>query len=128
MTFEKLAAWCGFVAALWLTVFQLLLAGGAPLGALAWGGSQSGRLPVGKRAASLAAAVFGVGVASVFGQAAGIWRIWPGAVPVWLLGLVAVLFALSLAGNLASASRAERAHGAPLAAVLSLSAAILTFA
>ena len=120
MTAPSLAAWAGLAAAVWTLAFQLLLAGGAPLGALASGGQDRGRLPRAKRFASLASAFLLAAIASMFGQAAGLWRLWPEASLPWLFGLVAALFALSFVGNLASRSRPERLHGVPLTAILAI--------
>lgn len=125
MTASSLAAWAGFAAAVWTLAFQLLLAGGAPLGALAWGGQDTGRLPGAKRLASLAAAFLLAAIASLYGQAAGLWRPWPEASLPWLFGVVAALFALSFVGNLVSRSRPERLHGVPLTAILAISAGVL---
>jgi hypothetical protein len=118
------------VAALFagLVLFQAALAAGAPIGHLAWGGRHSGVLPRRLRlasAASIAIAVAGV----VAALAAGGWLGWPrpATARVVLLGLAA-LFALSLAGNLASSSPAERRLGVPLAGGLLLGCAALGLA
>ncbi|WP_137703053.1 hypothetical protein [Marimonas lutisalis] len=108
----------------WLILFQLLLALGAPLGHMAWGGAHR-VLPMPLRLASgMSAGVLCVALAAV-GQAGG-WISWlaPGVMRL-ALGGFAVLFALSLLGNLTSQSRAERRHGVPLAAVLSAGFAAL---
>lgn len=123
----ELLGWMGLAAALWLTVFQLLLAGGAPLGYLAWGGQDPGRLPRGKRLGSLASAVLGALLACGFAQSLGFLRVLPGAGLFWLFAASAALFALSTIANLASSSRPERLHGAPLAGILAVSSAGLAF-
>lgn len=117
--------WAGLLAALWLTLFQLLLAGGAPLGFLSWGGQDPGRLPAGKRLASLASAMLVALFAAGFAQSLGLIDFLPAAALFWLFVAGALLFGLSLVANLASESRSERLHGVPLAAILAVSSAIL---
>ncbi len=117
-----LAEWAGLAGSVWLAVFQVALAAGAPLGHLAWGGAEAGTLSRGRRVASLCSAVLGAAMVLAFGQVLGFWSILP---VTWLSPFffgVAGLFALSTLGNLASKSTAERLHGAPLAAILTLSA------
>ncbi len=120
-----LAALAGLLGFGWLTVFQLLLAAGAPLGRLAWGG-QARVLPAGLRRASLAAAgVAAVGWLAV-AQTVGLIA---GPLPVWalrpLLLVLCGLFALSALANMFGARGAERLHGVPLAVVLAGSTAAL---
>lgn len=110
-------AWAGLAAFGWLTLFQLLLAAGLPLGAMAWGGAHR-VLPGHLRLASLASAVLcGVG-AALMAQAAGLVT----AVPQWVmrpaLWAFAMLFVLSFFGNALSQSRIERWHGVPLTVLL----------
>jgi hypothetical protein len=109
----------------WLAVFQVLLAAGLPLGRLAWGGSHP-VLPPRLRIASLASASIAVLGGLAVAQAAGIV---PALLPVIVLRPVlwalSGLFVLSLVGNLASSSRAERLHGVPLTLILAASTAIV---
>jgi len=125
---SQLAGIAGLVGFLWLAVFQVLLALGAPLGAMAWGGTRR-VLPGRLRAASLFSALIALLGALAVGQASGLG---PALLPVItvrpLLGALAAIFALSLVGNAASRSRVERLHGVPLALVLTVSCAILAFA
>ena len=107
----------GLVAFGWLTVFQIALVAGAPLGRLAWGGTAS-VLPTGLRMASAVS----VGLASfgwvVIAQAGGV--IAPLLPEGWLapsLWVLAGLFGLSVVANLFGATGAERLHGVPLAAL-----------
>lgn len=120
-----LAGYLGLAGFTWLAVFQILLAAGAPLGHMAWGGSTR-VLPGRLRVASLAAAAIAVFGAQTVAQAAGLA---PALLPELfirpLLGLFAALFAFSLLGNAASKSWAERLHGVPLAALLCLSSLLL---
>lgn len=103
-------AFAVFACGVW--VFQLALAAGAPWGAAAWGGANSGALPVGLRAASAVAALVWVGVAAVsagrlLGQT-GRRRV--------LLG-VAAYTTLGIALNAASPSTVERSVWVPATAV-----------
>ena len=92
--------------------FQVALAAGAPWGAAAWGGANSGVLPMGYRVASVgsAAVLAGLGVALSGGVSA------PRSRRRLLIG--ALGFAtLSAVMNLASPSGIERAIWVPFAAV-----------
>jgi hypothetical protein len=108
-----------------LALLQLLLAAGAPLGRLAWGGAHE-RLPSRLRAASAAVAVVClVGMASVAILAE--WIAWPAAGPVAeaVVGVLTVVFLLSYLANLASSSARERWLGVPLALLLVVSGVVL---
>lgn len=92
--------------------FQVALAVGAPWGAAAWGGPDSGVLPVGLRVASGVAAAVWFGVAAVSaGRLLG-----PVGRRRLLLG-VAAYSTLGIALNAASPSLLERAIWVPLTAV-----------
>ena len=100
-----------------LAVFQLLLAGGAPLGRYAWGG-QNEVLPPRLRIGSAVAVVFYGVFALLMLQAAGAVTVLPRAaadVAVWVL---TGYFALGIAMNAASRSRPERLVMTPVVAVL----------
>lgn len=128
-TLAQAAAWTAAVGFAGLAVFQLLLAFGAPLGHLAWGGRRR-RLPPHLRAASLGAALLVVLAAACVLERAGVVQVlgWPaGAVRGAVWALVG-LFALSTAGNLASRSRAERRVGTPLALVLTAACLVVALA
>ncbi|MBF9059237.1 hypothetical protein HKCCSP123_08590 [Rhodobacterales bacterium HKCCSP123] len=112
------AGYAGLAGFVWLALFQGLLAAGLPIGHMAWGGADR-RLPPGKRWASLAVVPLALIGAVVVVQAAGFGpALLPGLLIRPALGAFAVLFALSLLGNAASRSPAERRHGVPLALVL----------
>ena len=113
-----LAGAVGIAAFAWLALFQLLLAGGAPLGQLAWGGAQR-VLSARRRMASLAVVPLAVLGAIALGQASGLLGplLSPRLVP-WLLWGFTGLFVLSLLGNLATSSRLERLHGVPLTMII----------
>lgn len=121
-----LAGYAGLAGFLWLALFQALLAAGLPLGHMAWGGAHR-RLPRARRLASLAVVPLALIGALVVAQAAGLGPdLLPPVVIRPALGAFAVLFALSLLGNAASKSRAEAAHGVPLALGLALATGTLS--
>ncbi len=115
-----LAGYAGLAGFVWLTLFQLGLAAGLPLGRLAWGGTHR-VLPGRLRAASLASAAMSALGALALAQAMGLG---PALVPPGVLRPVlfalAGLFALSTFANLFGARGAERLHGVPLAFLLSV--------
>ncbi|MGP1357162.1 hypothetical protein [Roseicyclus sp.] len=120
----SVAGWIAVGGFLWLALFQAMLAAGLPLGRMAWGGAHR-VLPGRLRAASLAVVPFALLGAAVAAQAAGLAALRPPVFVRPILGAFAALFALSLLGNAASRSRAERLHGVPLALVLALSCGAL---
>ncbi|HEX6918274.1 MAG TPA: hypothetical protein VF140_09355 [Phycicoccus sp.] len=94
--------------------FQAALAGGAPLGAAAWGGRHPGVLPRELRLASAAACV-------AWGTAAGLVATGqPGSAPgrVRLLRGIAVTATAGTLANLASPSTPERVVWAPVSAAV----------
>lgn len=109
MTAPLVAGACAGIAA-----FQVSLAAGAPLGALAWGGSHPGRLPQDLRVAS--------------GISAGTWAVLGAAIasgrprdPRGRAVLMGAVTALSTAGvitNLASQSLPERMLWVPVTAAM----------
>lgn len=112
----------GLVAYLWLTLFQILLAAGAPLGRLAWAGAHR-VLPRHLRIASLAsAAVVALG-ALAMAQSIGLTGgVLPPGVLNLLLWMLVGLFSLSFLANLFGAHGAERLHGVPLTLICAVSA------
>lgn len=123
-----LFTWLGLALSLWLVLFQLMLAGGAPIGHLAWGGQHKGKLPIDKRGASAFSAILMALYVSAFGQAAGLWHLWPERPLFWLMAAGLPLFALSTLGNIATSSRAERRIGAPVAFGMLCACAMQVFA
>jgi hypothetical protein len=115
---QQAAAWIATIGFAGMAGLQLLLALGAPLGHLAWGG-QAAQLPPNLRLASLGAgAIFLVGAICVLERAQIIQVLaWPrlAGVMVWLL---AALFALSTLGNLLSSSKLEQRMMTPVAFIL----------
>ena len=125
MNAPLVAAWiaCALLAA--LTVFQVSLIAGAPLGHFAWGGQHRvlpPRLRVGSATSIVLYALFAwillerAGVTGVFGPAAWI------RIAAWVL--VAYL-ALGVGMNALSRSKPERYTMTPVAAVLLMTALIV---
>lgn len=105
----------GLAAFGWLTLFQVALAAGAPIGHLAWGGA-SRVLPVGLRAASAVSVLLAVLGWLTIAETGGV--IAPVLPEGWLrpvLWGLAGLFGLSVLTNLFGARGLERLHGVPLA-------------
>jgi len=117
------AATVAIIALVALIVFQCLLALGAPLGHLAWGGAHR-RLPPGLRVASaLAAGFLAFGVVCLLERVGMVRVIGDAAMVRWTVWSLVALFALSLVANLASRSAAERRMGIPLTLVLTAACA-----
>lgn len=109
-------------------VLQLILAAGAPLGHLAWGGRDR-ILPAGRRGASvLAAAILVMAGWTILARAA---LVSPGPdapglrLATWVF---CGLFSLNTLGNLASRSRSERLLMTPVTAVLAACFAVVAVA
>jgi hypothetical protein len=101
-----------------LTVFQIALAAGAPLGHLAWGGQHRGVLPVAYRVGSAITVV-------VYALLA--WLVWravdqPDDPWIWV---VTGYFGLGVLMNAASRSRAERLVMTPVALLLALGCLVI---
>jgi hypothetical protein len=120
-----LAGIAGLSGFVWLAVFQVLLALGLPLGAMAWGGTHR-VLPGRLRVASVVSAGLAVLGAVTVAQGSGLGpAVLPDIFIRPLLGAFVALFALSFLGNAASKSRIERLHGVSLTIVLAGSCVIL---
>ena len=121
----QMAALIGAAAFGWLSIFQLFLAMGFPLGHLAWGGANR-VLPRGQRIASLVSACLALLALWTISQSAG-WG--AGPIPTdWikpLLWAFTGLFGLSILANLFGAKGAERLHGVPLACLCAGSCLVL---
>ncbi|WP_306047238.1 hypothetical protein [Nioella sp. MMSF_3534] len=105
----------GLVAFGWLTLFQIALAAGAPIGHLAWGGAAR-VLPTGLRVASGVSVLLALLGLLTVSEAGGV--IAPVLPEGWLrpsLWGLSGLFGLSVLTNLFGARGAERLHGVPLA-------------
>ncbi|MEM7471190.1 MAG: hypothetical protein AAF340_07550 [Pseudomonadota bacterium] len=119
-----LAVVLGLLGFGWLTLFQLLLSAGAPIGRLAWGGVHR-VLPKGLRVASLASALLTFLAVMVVLQAGRFVSILPEPWITPLLWAFAVFFAASFLLNLLGAKGWERLHGVPLTLICTGSCAIL---
>lgn len=117
---QQLAAGIAIAILLALVFFQLLLAGGAPLGKLAWGGTRRVLDPPLRIASLIAAGIYGV-VALVLLEAAGLIDVVAAQdivrVATWI---VAGLFGLGVVMNAISRSPAERMVMTPVALALAL--------
>jgi hypothetical protein len=123
MTASSAAMLAGFVLAA-LALFQLALAAGAPLGALAWGGAQV-RLPTRLRAASVASIVLYLVFALILLDRAGTIDILPDGVARVAAWVLAGYFALGIVLNVLSRRRAERFVMTPVVAILAVLSAIV---
>jgi hypothetical protein len=100
-------------------IFQLALAAGAPLGALAMGGAYEGVLPAPLRVAAVVQALVLTGAGAVVLAKAGLLQLrWTPRRLVWA---VVGLMALAAVLNLITPSAGERALWAPVAVGLFLS-------
>jgi hypothetical protein len=118
------AAVLGILLLAALTVLQVLLVAGAPLGRFAWGG-QHAVLPPQLRIGSAVAIVLYVVFAVLVLQGAEVLDVLPeGLVDVALWVLTGYL-ALGTAVNAASRSRSERAVMTPVTAVLAVACLVL---
>jgi hypothetical protein len=122
-----LAALVGMLALGWLTLFQLMLAAGLPLGRMAWGGAHR-VLPGRLRLASAASALLTLLGALTVAQAGGFLALFPASWITPALWGFACIFALSVMANLFGATGIERLHGVPIALLCAASAAILALA
>ena len=112
------------VLLLGLGLFQLVLAGGAPLGGFAWGG-QHRVLPARLRTSrAISAALYAVFVVLVLDRA-GILSVLTNEVAAIAIWVLAGLLALGAVPNLISRSKPERYLMAPLALVMSLLSVIV---
>lgn len=118
------AAWAATGLLVVLAAFQFCLAGGAPWGRLAWGGGHR-VLPGGLRVASAATPLLYAVMAWVLLSRAGVLS---GDADAWVAiaaWVVAGVLLLSVVGNLASRSRAERWTMGPLSMLLAAAAGLV---
>ena len=110
-----IAAWFLVVANILVALFQLALALGAPMGEYAFGGRHSGKLPLLFRFLSLVSFLVLIAIAghylSVLGVLPSLLDAHGRAFSLWAL---TAFFGLSLIGNLASKSKAERKMFVPI--------------
>ena len=118
------AAVLGVVVLGVLTVFQLALAGGAPWGRLAWGGSHR-VLPTGLRVGSVVSVLVYAAVALVLLQGAGAVGLVPERAVSVALWVLTGYFTLGVVMNAVSRSRPERMVMTPVALVLAVVCLVL---
>lgn len=101
-----------------LSVFQLALAAGAPLGKFAWGG-QHKKLPTKLRLGSLLAIVIYIGISVCLLSKSGLYQIIPQG--IFLNIIIWVIFAYLIFGslmNVLSKSKSERYFMTPITLIL----------
>lgn len=101
-----------------LTVFQLLLVFGAPLGSFAWGGQHQVLPPRLRIGSAVSIAVYAVLAAIVLARANLLATSVPEGAERAAAWVVTSYFLLAVGANLASRSKPERAVMTPVAAVL----------
>lgn len=121
---DTLAAGLALVTLALLSVFQCLLALGAPLGRLAWGG-QHRVLPSRLRVGSACSIVLYVVFAALIADRAGLIELIPDVVSGVGTWFLAGYFLLGVVMNTMSRSVPERATMAPIAAVLAISCVLV---
>lgn len=127
LALSRIGAWIAVVGFAGLAVFQVLLALGAPLGRVAWGGRHR-RLPRSRRIASLISAgilVFGCFCVLETTRILVVLD-WPRVTRGTVWALVG-LFVLSTLGNAMSDSTLERRIMTPIALILSLACLLVVF-
>lgn len=121
----QVAGYFGLAGFLWLACFQTLLAFGAPMGQMAWGGAQKVLSPARRWASAAVVPLASMGAVLV-AERAGMLDLGLSPLSVSIgLGAFGLLFAVSFLGNALSTSRIERLHGVPLTLILSGCCAIL---
>ena len=114
-----IAAWFLVFANLLVAMFQLALALGAPMGEYAFGGRNSGKLPTLFRALSAGSFLVLIAIAghylSVMGVLPSLLDAHGRAYSLWAL---TGFYALTLIGNLASKSKAERKMFVPITSAM----------
>ncbi|MGV3490974.1 MAG: hypothetical protein ACO1OG_06590 [Devosia sp.] len=111
------AAWTATVLLAGLSLFQLALAGGAPIGRFAWGGGHD-VLPPRLRIGSLVSILIYAVISAVLLARAGVWSWLPADIAGPLAWGIAGYFGLGIVLNFISRSPPERAAMTPLAAAL----------
>lgn len=107
-----------------LTLFQIALAAGAPLGRFAWGGGHE-RLPVGFRLGSLASILIYGACATIILDRAGLVEAVSDDVSRIGAWVIAGFFSLGVLMNAISRSKPERFTMTPVAFVLAASAYVV---
>lgn len=107
-----------------LSVFQIALACGAPLGKFAWGGEHT-RLPLNLRMGSISAVLRYSFVAFIAFNRAGTIAVLPEQFTFWLMWLIVAHLGFSTILSLLSTSKYEKVTLAPYTLVLGLLSLII---
>ena len=113
---------CGILTG--LTVFQIALIAGAPIGRFAWGG-QHQVLPVNLRLASVTSIVLYLAFGAVILDNAGVIAMMPDTFSQPGAWILTAYFAVGIGLNALSRSKPERSVMTPLAAALALTCAVV---
>ncbi|MEL7115597.1 MAG: hypothetical protein AAGP08_08390 [Pseudomonadota bacterium] len=119
-----LAALIGMACFGWLTLFQVMLAAGLPLGRLAWGGAHR-VLPQRLRLSSAVSALLTLAGLVIVSQAGGYILVLPASWIVPGLWVYTAIFCLSFVANLFGATGEERLHGVAATSLCVMSTVIL---
>lgn len=102
-----------------LAVFQVALAGGAPIGRFAWGG-QHEVLPLRLRVGSVVSVVIYALIAAVAWTRVGVIDLFPAVFALVAMWVVFAYFCLGIGMNAVSRSRPERLTMVPVCVVLAV--------
>src|SRR5690606_26485502 len=111
-----------------LSLFQVALAAGAPLGRFAWGGRHKGTLPTRLRIGSVVSIVIYVFMALVALDRTGVTSLMPANFVMVAMWVVFGYLVIGTLMNLISRSKSERITMTPVALVLAVAALILALA
>jgi hypothetical protein len=126
MDFFSIAAWTQIVTLGIVSLFQLSLVLGAPMGEYAFGGSHRGKLPAAYRVGSAVSIVIYLGIAGhVAAQLGLIQKLLPSALNEAANWTIFGLNMLSLIMNGASRSKKERDLWVPVALLLAIASFIV---
>lgn len=126
MDIFAIAAWTQIVTLVIVSLFQLSLVLGAPMGEYAFGGTHKGKLPIGFRIASAVSMVIYLGISGhVSAQLGLVQKLLPSALNDAANWTIFGLFVLSLIMNAASRSKKERDLWVPVALLLAIASFIV---
>jgi hypothetical protein len=117
MNMTEAFAYLGCFALTALTVFQVSLIAGAPLGRFAWGGAHT-VLPKKLRIASVLSVLLYALFATVILSKSGIWPLYPVGSVDSLMWVLTGYFMIGIVMNAISRSKSERMVMTPAAAIL----------
>ena len=126
MDIFAIAAWTQIVTLGIVSLFQLSLVLGAPMGEYAFGGTHKGKLPIGFRLVSGVSMAIYLGIAGhVAAQLGIVQKLLPSALNAAANWTIFGLFVLSLIMNAASRSKKERDLWVPVALLLAIASFIV---